>query len=129
MYNAIETVINEGNYVLSELLSKIDYFFAKGSLTESEHAVLIDKARSSAAPSKEVDLFVKIQELEERVKALEEGKTETPEATVDEYVSGKWYYVGDKCKWNGVTYTCVAPEGVACVWSPSDYPAYWSKEA
>lgn len=128
MYKAIETVINEGNYVLSDLIGKIDYFYAKGSLTESEHAELVAKARSSAAPSKEIDLFAKLQELEARIKALEEGKTESPETTVDEFVSGKWYYTGDKCKWNGITYTCSAPEGVACVWSPSDYPAYWTKE-
>lgn len=128
MYKAIETVINERNYVLSELLSKIDYFFAKGSLAEREYNELKEKARSSAVPIQEVDLFAKLQELEARIKALEEGKTESPETTVEEFVSGKWYYTGDKCKWNGVVYTCIAPEGVACVWSPSDYPAYWTKE-
>lgn len=127
MYEVIKTVINEGNYVLTELLAKIDYFFAKGSLTEGEYTELKEKARSSAEPSKEADLFAKVRELETRVKKLEAN--ETTESTVEEYAVGKWYYAGDKCKWNGNTYTCIAPEGVACVWNPTDYPLYWSKEA
>lgn len=128
MYKAIKIVINERNYVLSDLLSKIDYFFAKGSLTESEHSELIAMARSYAAPSKEADLFEKLKELEARVKKLEARNEEVTETTAEEYVPGKWYYAGEKCKENGKTYSCIAPEGVACVWSPSDYPAYWSEE-
>lgn len=129
MYKTIETVINEGNFVLSELLAKIDYFFAKGSLAESEYEELKEKARSHAEPSNEADLFAKVRELEERVKKLESNNTGNAEATVEEFVSGRWYYNGDKCKEEGIVYTCIAPEGVACVWSPSDYPSYWRREA
>ena len=129
MFETIERVINEGGFVLKEMLSKIDYFFAKGELTTQEYESLAEMARSKAAPSNEADLFAKLQELEARIKALEEGKTESPETTVEEFVSGKWYYNGNKCLWEGKVYTCIAPEGTVCVWSPSDYPAYWSKEA
>lgn len=59
--------------------------------------------------------------LEERVLALE--KT----VTVEPFVAGKWYYRGDKVSFEGATYTCVAPEGAVCVWSPGDYPVYWEK--
>lgn len=129
MYEIIKTVIHEGNYVLAELLGKIDYFFAKGSLTESEYADLKEKARSSAEPSKEADLFKKLMELEARVKKLEEGGVSNEvETTIDDFVVGKWYYNGNKCLWNGKVYTCIAPEGIACVWSPDDYPAYWDAE-
>lgn len=131
MYDVIKTVISEGNFVLGELLSKIDYFFAKGSLTESEYADLKEKARSSAEPSKEADLFKKVMELEARVKKLEEGgvsNDEQGESTVEDFVVGKWYYNGNKCLWEGKVYTCIAPEGVACVWNPFDYPAYWNAE-
>lgn len=129
MYDVIKTVINEGNFALGELLSKIDYFFAKGSLTESEYAELKEKARSSAEPSKEADLFAKLMELEARVKKLEEGGVSNEgESTVEDFVVGKWYYNGNKCLWNGKVYTCIAPEGIACVWSPTDYPAYWDAE-
>lgn len=131
MYDVIKTVINEGNFVLGEMLSKIDYFFAKGSLTESEYADLKASARSSAEPSKEADFFVKLMELEARVKKLEEGgagNNEQEEGTVEDFVIGKWYYNGNKCLWGGKVYTCIAPEGTVCVWSPTDYPAYWNAE-
>lgn len=128
MFGTIERVINEGDFVLKEMLSKIDYFFAKGELTESEYTELKEKARSSAAPSKEADLFAKLQEIEARVKKLEANNEEVTETAVEEYVSGRWYYNGDKCLWNGETYTCTAPEGTVCVWSPEEYPAYWSEE-
>ena len=35
------------------------------------------------------------------------------------------YYNGDKVTFEGKKYICIAPEDTACVWSPSDYPAYW----
>lgn len=129
MYDVIKNVINDGNFVLGELLSKIDYFFAKGSLTESEYADLKANARSTAEPSKEADLFAKLMELEARVKKLEEGGVGNEgESTVEDFVVGKWYYNGNKCLWNGKVYTCIAPEGTVCVWSPTDYPAYWDAE-
>lgn len=130
MFETIERVISEGNYALNEMLAKIDYFFAKGALTAEEHQTLVEKARAFATPSKDTDLFAKLQELEARVKALEEGGVSNgeEETTVDEFVSGKWYYNGNKCLWNGKVYTCIAPEGTVCVWSPDDYPAYWDAE-
>lgn len=60
--------------------------------------------------------------LEDRVQALERA------AVVPEYVPGKWYYRGDKVSADGINYTCVAPAGVVCVWSPTEYPDYWQKE-
>lgn len=47
----------------------------------------------------------------------------------DEYVVGKWYYRGDKILFNGSSFTCIAPKGVVCVWSPLDYPLYWTNKA
>ena len=130
MFETIERVIDEGDFVLNEMLSKIDYFFAKGVLTEEEHQTLVKRARSHAKPSKEADLFAKLQELEARVKALEE-KSDTKgeeETNAEDFVVGKWYYNGNKCLWEGKVYTCIAPEGTVCVWSPTDYPAYWIKK-
>lgn len=60
--------------------------------------------------------------LEERVTALEKA------AAYAAYVPGTYYYRGDKVSLDGVNYVCVAPEGVVCVWSPKEYPAYWAKE-
>ena len=50
---------------------------------------------------------------------------EVTEETYPPFIENKWYYNGDKCSENGSNYTCIAPDGVACVWSPSAYPAYW----
>lgn len=36
------------------------------------------------------------------------------------------YYKDDKMTFtDGNKYICIAPEGVACVWSPVEYPTYW----
>ena len=57
--------------------------------------------------------------LEERLCALERA------VKVAEYASGTWYHRGDKVLFDETVYTCVAPEGVVCVWSPAEYPQYW----
>lgn len=37
------------------------------------------------------------------------------------------YYKGDGITWKGEKYDCIAPDGVAVVWNPDEYPAYWHK--
>ena len=59
--------------------------------------------------------------LEERINALEKN------ISAKAFTSGAWYYRGDRIVFNDDTYTCIAPEGVVCVWSPQDYPQYWAK--
>ena len=68
--------------------------------------------------------LAKMEELEQRVRALETGSTEPGEAYPD-YVVGKWYYSGDKITFEGVKYKCIAPDGAVCTWSPTEYPTYW----
>lgn len=60
--------------------------------------------------------------IEERVTALE---NEAPAPA--EYVAGTWYYRGDRVLFNDEVYTCIAPVGVVCVWSPLEYPVYWAQ--
>lgn len=129
MHNIVKNVINAGGYDLTTILEKIDTFWAEGRLTDNQRQELKDLARAGATAQTGVDLFAKLQELEARVKALEETQsTDSTEASADDYKVGHWYYKGDKCLWNGVTYTCTAPDGVVCVWSPEEYPTYWTKE-
>lgn len=59
--------------------------------------------------------------LEERITALEKN------ISAKSYSAGTWYYRGDRISFNDEIYTCIAPDGVVCVWSPADYPQYWSK--
>lgn len=133
MYNLIKNVITIGNYELSNLLKKIDTQWLQGNLTDDERNELVGLAQDKANMQNSLDLYKKLEELDKRVKALEEAKeddtTEVPEeGTVEDvadYEVGKWYYAGDKVSFEGKTYKCVAPEGVVCVWSPKDYPTYW----
>ena len=85
---------------------------------------LLREGENNADTAQEVNMLAKLEELEQRVKALETGNTEPGEAYPD-YVVGKWYYNGDKITFEGGKYNCIAPDGAVCTWSPKEYPAYW----
>lgn len=123
MKNVFIEAMNEV-FDLTTMLARIDYHHVRGSLTDDEREELIALARSKADPFGGMDVKAKLMELDERVAALEKNGGETGE-TIAEYVPGKWYYAGSKVLMEGVTYKCIAPEGVVCTWSPTEYPAYW----
>ena len=128
MKTIFENVIARGDYDLAGLLKKIDGYHIAGRLSDDERDELYEKARTGANPAESVDVLAKIAELERRVKALEEGQDSgTGSNDVPEYEVGKWYYKDDKVMYNGKEYTCIAPDGVVCVWSPAEYPAYWAQ--
>ena len=131
MQKIIEKVIESRNYELSDILKKIDTLWVQGSITEEAKKILADKARNNANMQNSMDILAKLEELDKRIKELEaqaETETEEPtETTYPEYTAGKWYYKGDKVTFDGVAYECTAPEGVVCVWSPTEYPAYWEE--
>ena len=129
MFDVTRTVIETGRYKLSEMLRKIDTIWMQGDITDDERQSLVQMAKQDPDVNAELDLAKKIEELDKRVAALEAGEsgggTELEE--YPEYVAGKWYYNGDKVSYNGKRYTCTAPSGVVCVWSPDDYPTYWEE--
>lgn len=130
MYKIIKDVLETGSFELSDMLTKIDAFWLKGKLNDTEKSELTKIAQSKAKAENSVDFMKKIEELEQRVKALEENKVsgdEKPTEEYSEFVVGKWYYAGDKITFESEKYECIAPEGVSCVWSPKDYPTYWNK--
>ena len=124
MYDVIRDVINSRRYVLADMLHKIDTLWAQGDLDDEQRTELIALEQGNADTAQEVNMLAKLEELEQRVRALETGSTEPGEAYPD-YVVGKWYYNGDKITFEGGKYKCIAPDGVVCVWSPKEYPAYW----
>lgn len=128
MYDVIKDVINTRRYVLADMLHKIDTLWAQGDIDDDQRTELIVLAQSNADMTQEVNVLAKLEELEKHVRALESGSTEPGEAYPD-YVVGKWYYNGDKITFEGGKYKCIAPDGVVCVWSPTEYPAYWEKVA
>lgn len=132
MQKIIEKVIESKNYELSDMLKKIDTLWVQGSIDEEAKKKLSDKARNNANTQNSLNIILKLEELDRRLKALEEAnadaETEEPaETTYPEFVVGKWYYTGDRITFDGKSYECIAPENVPCVWSPLDYPAYWKE--
>lgn len=134
MYEVIKNVIQTGSFELHGILAKIDTLWLQGSLTDAERLDLIDMARAKADPANSyAPLQAQIDALAERVKALEEAaEPADPEAPAEEwpaYVQPTGahdaYHNGDKVTYNGTHYICIAPEGVAVVWAPDVYPAYW----
>lgn len=136
MHEIILSVINTGSFELSDILHKIDTLWLQGDIDDDQRAELIAAAREKADPSasyaplqKQVDkLAADVEALAARVTALEGGEHE-PDGEYPAYVQPTGahdaYHKDDKVTYNGTKYTCIAPDGVACVWNPDTYPAYW----
>ncbi len=125
MYSIIKNVIDTKNYDLAVILRKVDTLWAEGQLSDEQRDELKALARDGADAKVSIDVYAKLSELEQRVRALEGGEAETD--NISEYAAGKYYYSGDKVLFDGKAYICIAPEGVVSVWSPSEYPSYWEE--
>lgn len=132
MQKIIEKVIESKNFELSDMLKKIDTLWVQGKIDDEIRSILSDMARENANVQNSFDVIKKLEELDKRVKELEakantEEETEEPTESYEEYKADKWYYTGDRVSFEGKNYTCIAPIGVVCVWSPKDYPVYWEE--
>ena len=135
MYEVIKNVIRSGSYELTDMLTKIDTMWLQGSLTDAERMDLIELARTKAEPSNSfAPLQAQIDALAERIAKLEGAALADPDASAEEYPAyvqptgaHDAYHNGDKVTFKGVRYVCIAPEGVAVVWDPATYPAYWQE--
>lgn len=142
MINVFRAVIATKQFDLSDMLKKIDTQWIGGKLTDAERTELIASAQGNANAGNSIDLLAKLAEQDKRLLAVEkaivelkallngsaEEEPDTETTTYPDFETGKWYYAGDKITFEGVNYTCIAPDGVVCVWSPEDYPAYWEIE-
>jgi hypothetical protein len=124
MYSVIKNVISTGGYDLTSILKKINSVWFEEQISDEEKAELTELARNGANVNASIDIIKKLLEIEKRITALE-GNNDNSTEDYPKFVVGKTYYNGDNCSFNGVNYTCIAPEGAVCVWSPTDYPAYW----
>lgn len=159
MFKIIEDVINAGRYSLNDILKKIDTIWIQGDLTDDEKTNLVNMAREHALPEnsfaplqKQIDVLAAQvtalkSEIELHGKYIETlntaisnlgGEASEPEEPVQEecpsYVQPTGahdaYHRGDKITFtDGKKYECIAPEGVAVVWDPVTYPAYWQEVA
>ena len=129
MYDILKRVIGTGNYKLANVLQKIDNVWAEGEISDAQRDELRTMAQNGANTAGEVDMLAWMIDMDRRMRAMEAVQQAKPDQEeYPAYVEGKWYYACDKCSENGKNYTCTAPEGVVCVWSPSTYPAYWKEE-
>lgn len=126
MKNVFREAMNEA-FDLTQMLARIDYHHVRGNLSDADREELVVLAREKANPSAGVDVMAKLQDLETRVKALEEGKKESAgtDSAVEPYKAGTWYFTGNKVLFGGQIHRCTAPEGQVCTWSPAEFPAWW----
>ena len=131
MFKIFESAM-ANTFDLPEMLKKINRHHIMGNLNDDERDRLESLARSKADPTGSMHVLAKLQELDERVRALEAYHTADGGAAdddnteaVEEYTAGKWYRNGDQVMFNGKVYKCIAPADSVCVWSPAEYPAYW----
>lgn len=136
MYDLTKNVISSGNFELGKMLNKINVLWAESNITDDERAELISFAQNKANVNNSINLYKVVSDQDKRIKVLEEKVAllmaddrvqddNAEETTYDEYVAGKYYYNGDKVVFDSLIYTCIAPDGVVCVWSPTEYPEYW----
>ena len=138
MFDLIKEVINSKSYKLEDMLYKINKMYIESYISEQEKTELDNLARENADPVnsyapilEQIDnLYIKISNLEDRVKLLE--KTEEPgqEDEYPEFVqptgAHNCYNKGDKIIYNGKKYICKID---GCVWSPDAYPSAWEEVA
>lgn len=132
MKTIFEAAIRKGSYDLDTMLGRIEAYHIQGRLSESERDALTAAARDAAtmnvdAPGEIQRLWAAVTTLTQRVAALE--GTQTPEDVIAPYVQPTGahdaYYAGARVLYGGSVYQCIAPEGVACTWSPDVMPGYW----
>ena len=144
MLETFQTIINAGDYDLTDLTERIKTMYAMGELTEDEMKQLLEQAQANAKPDysyapladrvKAIETWQR--EVEERLDKLESGSSTDPselEEPADEWPEYKQptgahdaYHVGDKITYNGKHYTCVLD---GCVWTPDAYPQGWRVDA
>lgn len=135
MYDILMARLDEP-FILSDIILTAKTLYASGDLTHTEYEDIVNTARSKSEiiyETPDTTVLDKLVELESRIHAIEQQLAggDNPGGDTEEYedfVVGKWYYAGDKVHFNDKNYICIAPEGVVCVWSPADYPAYWEEQ-
>lgn len=71
MKEFLESVINTGNYRLSDMENRIKKLFATGDLTEQDMVELLNLAAEKADDAKQIDISAILADLEARVSAIE----------------------------------------------------------
>lgn len=150
-YQGFLDFIGHGNYDLNSLVERIKNFEIRGDISSEQSDELLEMAREKASEQDKYGDFqtqidsqsTAIAALTSRVYILEETlKVALDEIGVDidvsepaqsssiaEFVQPTGahdsYFTGDYVLFNGHKWVCTAPDGYACAYSPSAYPAFW----
>lgn len=132
MYEIVKNVIMSTRFELSDMLRKIDVLWLQGDLTDTQKEELVKLAREKANPEMSVNVLKRLDDIEKRVRALEDNKPVLPAPGEDpeypNYVPDKVYRKGDKITFKGKKYLCVLNEYTdSTTWNPETYPAYWQE--
>lgn len=71
MRQFIESILNTGNYVLSEMEERIQKMYVMGKISEEDLTYLLNLAAENADDNRQIDVAALIADLEQRVSALE----------------------------------------------------------
>ena len=137
--DALWAAIRSDDFDLKTVLARIEFFYAKGEISEQDREDLINFARSRAADAMGMDVKAEIKaivkmltQLDERLKALEEkiepSPEPHPEPDIPDWVQPTGahdaYNTGDKVRYKGRYYECLMD---ACVWAPDVLPSAWKE--
>lgn len=139
--DALYTTIRTDHFKLEEMLSRIEFFYAKGEVSDVDRENLIYAARQHAADAMEIDpkaeiqaLVLRINDIEKRLKAVEEqlqpepGPEPEPEPDIPDYVQPTGahdaYNIGDRMRYQGKIWESTINGNV---WAPDIYPAGWKE--
>jgi len=131
MKTIFEAIIQRGGYDLNALLPRIDAYHAEGRLTDSDRTDLYRQARRGS-PSAGLNMETEIGKLWDAIRSLQAHHAQpSQQPDIPDYRQPTGahdaYYAGAKIRYDGKVYQCIAPSGVACVWSPAIMPDYWTE--
>lgn len=133
MFNIIKTVIESKDYVLEDILYKIDKMYIQDRISEAEKTELDSLARQNAKAEnsyniqKQLDnIFTRLEALENKDKAEEPVEQEEYEEFKQPTGAHDSYKAGDKITYKDKKYICKMDN---CVWAPDAYPAGWEEVA
>lgn len=71
IYNIYKTVIETGEYRISDMEERIETVYAQGKVSAEERAELLALASDSARDTLQIDVIAKLADLENRISVLE----------------------------------------------------------
>lgn len=131
MYKIIRNVIESKDYKLEDILYKIDKMYIQDRISETEKIELDNLARDNAQAENSYSIQKQLDNIFERLEALESKDKPEELEPVEEYPeyvqptgAHDSYKEGDKITYKDKKYICKIDN---CVWSPETYPAGWEE--